>query len=583
MHKNLLSALVCALLVTLSMVLLPSPAEAQSITIYVDDGFVDDPARHMWNTIQKGINDARSGTYDTVYVYPGIYNENVVINKSTLTLYGASSSQVTVNGRGLGHTIRITADDVKVKQLKITGGNPAGIYWGNNKGYVEKCDITGNTIGVLLESAFNQTLQCNKIHDNSGDGIQVRNSQLKDLTLNSSYSNGNAGISLVNSSKICVFYNKSYNNKYGISVDSTSRDNDIYLNDFYGNSEVNGISAGSGNDWRTPEQGGRSYCYNGVLRQGYLGNYWGNYAGGDTDGNGIGDTPYSLGSEQDSYPLMSFYSNYPSSCGGQLPSCGAEQPPPAPPPTPTPTPTPPPSPPPGSQTKPTAGGSSVTVDFGYIKVTFAQIIVSGNTWLGPATVDTSRNPAKSALAIVDIGTTASYQGPVQIAWIYDMSGLEEPEKLKIYHFNGSKWENITTLVDIATNTVYGEVTSLSPFLLALGGCFIATAAYGSPLDSHVDTLRSFRDSYLETNPLGSAFVSLYYKISPPLADFIDKHPSLKPIVRVALIPAVAMSSVALNTTPLQKLLVSLALLASLSVAIALVLRQRVRWQRMRRQ
>ena len=44
-------------------------------------------------------------------------------------------------------------------------------------------------------------------------------------------------------------------------------------------------------------------------------------------------------------------------------------------------------------------------------------------------------------------------------------------------------------------------------------CFIATAAYGSYLDSHVDTLRSFRDQYLETNPLDSAFVSLYYKVS----------------------------------------------------------------------
>ena len=234
---------------------------------------------------------------------------------------------------------------------------------------------------------------------------------------------------------------------------------------------------------------------------------------------------------------------------------------------------PPPTPPPGSQTQPTEGGSSVTVDFGYIKVTFPVVNVPGDTWLGPATVDTSSDPAKSALSIVDIGSNAAYQSPITIAWTYDMSGLEKPEGLKMYHFNGSEWENITTSVDTANNIIYGQVSSLSPFLLGLGGCFIATAAYGSPLDSHVDTLRSFRDNYLETNPLGSAFVSLYYKVSPPMADFIDKHPALKPIVRVALIPAVAMSSIALSTTPLQKLLIMLALLASLSTAIALVLRQ----------
>ena len=108
-----------------------------------------------------------------------------------------------------------------------------------------------------------------------------------------------------------------------------------------------------------------------------------------------------------------------------------------------------------------------------------------------------------------------------------------------------------------------------------GGCFIATAAYGSYLDSHVDTLRSFRDQYLETNPLGSAFVSLYYKVSPPMADFIEKHPTLKPVVRAGLMPAVAMSSVALNTTLAEKavILVAMALFAAVLI---LWLRRRTR-------
>ena len=107
-------------------------------------------------------------------------------------------------------------------------------------------------------------------------------------------------------------------------------------------------------------------------------------------------------------------------------------------------------------------------------------------------------------------------------------------------------------------------------------CFIATAAYGSSLDSHVDTLRNFRDAYLETNPLGSAFVSLYYKVSPPMAAFIDEHPTLKPIVRAGLWPSVAMSSVALNTTLAEKavILVAIALFAAVLIKMWLMRRTR---------
>ncbi|RPH51738.1 MAG: choice-of-anchor D domain-containing protein [Desulfobacteraceae bacterium] len=71
-----------------------------------------------------------------------------------------------------------------------------------------------------------------------------------------------------------------------------------------------------------------------------------------------------------------------------------------------------------------------------------------------------------------------------------------------------------------------------------GGCFIATAAYGSSLDPHIKVLRKFRDRYLLTNSLGRVFVSGYYRYSPPVAAFIEKHETVKTAARWTLAPVV---------------------------------------------
>jgi hypothetical protein len=98
-------------------------------------------------------------------------------------------------------------------------------------------------------------------------------------------------------------------------------------------------------------------------------------------------------------------------------------------------------------------------------------------------------------------------------------------------------------------------------------CFIATAAYGTPMAEEIQILREFRDKYLLTNPLGQALVDVYYRVSPPVAEFITEHPSLKPVVRTGLLPAVAMSAIAVNTTPVEKM-VMVGLLVLVSVAVA---------------
>ncbi|MBA7691270.1 hypothetical protein ES703_99813 [subsurface metagenome] len=77
-----------------------------------------------------------------------------------------------------------------------------------------------------------------------------------------------------------------------------------------------------------------------------------------------------------------------------------------------------------------------------------------------------------------------------------------------------------------------------------GGCFIATAAYGTPLHPHLNILREFRDKRLMTNKFGRDLVKLYYKYSLPIARLIARNKALKITVRIALLPLVGLSFLA---------------------------------------
>ncbi|MCJ7575162.1 MAG: hypothetical protein MUO80_00490, partial [Dehalococcoidia bacterium] len=67
------------------------------------------------------------------------------------------------------------------------------------------------------------------------------------------------------------------------------------------------------------------------------------------------------------------------------------------------------------------------------------------------------------------------------------------------------------------------------------GCFIATAAYGTPTAKQIDVLREFRDVVLLESTMGSRFVALYYQFSPPIADGIAGNEVLRTLVRELLI------------------------------------------------
>ena len=74
-------------------------------------------------------------------------------------------------------------------------------------------------------------------------------------------------------------------------------------------------------------------------------------------------------------------------------------------------------------------------------------------------------------------------------------------------------------------------------------CFIATAAYGTPMANDVMALRVFRDTHLMRNALGREFVWTYYRYSPPIARFISNKPLLRTLTRFLLKPLVRFAKI----------------------------------------
>ncbi|MCZ7677393.1 MAG: hypothetical protein M5U28_00895 [Sandaracinaceae bacterium] len=79
-----------------------------------------------------------------------------------------------------------------------------------------------------------------------------------------------------------------------------------------------------------------------------------------------------------------------------------------------------------------------------------------------------------------------------------------------------------------------EFTTVSP-------CFVATAAWGTPMAGEIGALRRLRDRHLRTNALGRAFVRGYEAVGPYLAGVIREDEDLRAAARSLLSPIVALA------------------------------------------
>jgi len=320
--------------------------------IYVPDDY---------STIQAAVDAASLG--DTVFVYSGMYYENVVIDK-TIDLVGEDKNNTIIDGDGLGDVVKITADSASISGFTIQNSGSGGSWPNWNAGIVlysnfscfSDNNISNNRIGISLIGASNNNIFGNSINSNSGSCIYFYSSNDNNISENTiscsnegiyldhsnnnfisdntifntqngiriwnSMSNTFSGNTLFNNygSGICFWYSD-YNictrniisdNHIGIGFldrcmgSSGSSDNIIYLNNFMNDKNLQ--CPYSPNIWSSIPQ--ITYTYNSNTYTNYMGNYWDDYTGSDADGDGIGDTPYSIDGDNDNYPIVESFKNY---------------------------------------------------------------------------------------------------------------------------------------------------------------------------------------------------------------------------------------------------------------------------------
>ena len=158
--------------------------------------------------------------------------------------------------------------------------------------------ILVNCKGVLVEE---QEL------NNASVGVDVAFSSNVTIKNNNCSNNNYYGIRLYSSSNNIVSGNNCSNNNWnGIRL-YESCNNIVYLNNFINNAD-NIDSRSSTNIWNSTSK--INYTYRGKTFANYLGNYRDDYAGSDSDNDGIGESPSGIDSDEDNYPLVMPIENY---------------------------------------------------------------------------------------------------------------------------------------------------------------------------------------------------------------------------------------------------------------------------------
>lgn len=142
------------------------------------------------------------------------------------------------------------------------------------------------------------------------------------------------------------------------------------------------------------------------------------------------------------------------------------------------------------------------------------------------------NAASLDIVALEVPVVAAPGEPIDV----DIGGLsfETHYWVAVRAIDGCNTASPIAIAEYTTPPI--EFTTVSP-------CFVATAAYGTPMADEIGVLRRFRDRHLLTNPVGEALVEAYYEVGPDLAAVIAEDEDLRAGVRTMLAPIVSLARI----------------------------------------